>query len=267
MPHSTSKYSSASVSQQDRAISPSPAKGSSQFQMMRYATRKKSSRNDQVSSSLFLGLPLKTIAILDMSNPLELVEVRGQKRHQPYRKIRHEQVPFHHEVASSKHSRRRSQPVKESFSLGLKHQHTVSPLATLPYTNPSSASLLARRVSEDAFHFSTWIAQLVLVYTMKASLGAAPKPVPTSALEALTSRIERLWISFNLDQNASIPARADLAILALWYLQLLSPNGFIEVEDLSSEEGVLTAMRLFLVCWIFANQWISDYYRVPFNFM
>lgn len=56
--------------------------------------------------------------------------------------------------------------------------------------------------------------------------------------------------------------REDLVVLSLWYLQKLSPKGFIHIDDLSTEDGLLAARRLLLLACNFASKWLFDFSSV-----
>ena len=56
--------------------------------------------------------------------------------------------------------------------------------------------------------------------------------------------------------------REDLVVLSLWYLQKLSPKGFVDIDDLSTEDGLLAARRLLLLAFSFMSKWLVDYSSV-----
>jgi hypothetical protein len=56
----------------------------------------------------------------------------------------------------------------------------------------------------------------------------------------------------------------EIAVLyCLWYLQNLTPKGFIDIEDLSTNGGLLAARRMLLLAFTCTAKWVIDYASVP----
>jgi hypothetical protein len=61
--------------------------------------------------------------------------------------------------------------------------------------------------------------------------------------------------------------REYLVLYGLWYLQHLSPKGFVDIDDLITEDGLLAARRLLLLVCNLAAKWLVDSATMPLKYV
>jgi hypothetical protein len=83
---------------------------------------------------------------------------------------------------------------------------------------------------------------------------------PPTVVHAFANDVQAVMSGYKLPDHQG--TREDVVVLSLWYLQKLSPKGFIDIADLSTEGGLLAARRLLLLACNFASKWLIDHSSV-----